>query len=207
MSEDLTNFYSIEPRGEPQADLAPHWWKQYRHAYRCPECGKEQKERSHLPINVLLIDEPTPGALVMGLSPLKACIARRDFIDLFADAAKDYLLFGNVQDMAGNEYPEYITYTARRILPFRGKAESILGYCNTCGRIRYYPMPYEYEYICTKDIVPGRLLYTNNLVPLIVSEPLLDRLDLKTRKKLKIKKILVKHEAEDGLDRFPDPFF
>lgn len=200
-------FFSINQRGEHQGDLEREWWEQYKRVYRCPGCRQEKKDQLSCPVNVLLEYAPTPGGLLMGMGFLDAWLARRDFIERFADVAKGYLVFGTVHDAAGNHYPEYVTYRAPFILPLRGTEESILGYCSICKRIRYMPRPYGRYYICAKDLIPGRLFYTHSFVPLIVGEPLLDRLDLKIRKRLKIKEILVKDEAEDGLDRFPEPYF
>ena len=49
----------------------------------------------------------------------------------------------------------------------------------------------------------GRLLYMGDIYPLVINETLFSRIDLKTRKRLRIKELPVKEQPEDGIEDFP----
>ena len=114
-----------------------------------------------------------------------------------------YLVLGKVLNIDGEPYEDFVTFTAPYALPIRGGRSSSRGVCETCGQLGYYPLPHGYEYIARESLRPGRLLYACSLYLLVLNEELLDRIDLKTCKKLRITELPVKNEPEDGIADFP----
>lgn len=197
-------WFAITPRGDTGVDPERSWYSELHRQRFCTQCGEQRPEFAGQPIDIFTAFKP-PNMPLISMGKLPARIAKHTFLDMFKDAAEEYLVQGNVFGPDGDEDHDFVSYTAPYALPIRGGAESIRKTCGTCGRFGYYPMPfdYRYRYILSTSLPPGRSLYMSELCELVLRGDLLTRIDLKTRKQFRIRRLPVKDKAEDGIEDFP----
>lgn len=203
MNDRNINWVGLTSRSNDWAELDGNWLEEYRRQYCCPECNHRQKRYSGNPVNAVFIERP-PKLPLTGIIGAPAILVQRDFYRLFEDIYSDFNVIGQVSSSDGQVYEDYLTLTDLSRLVLRGSAESTRGYCSTCGRLKYYPMPHGQGYIYKPSLTPGRMFYLSTIVDCILPEELLSRVDLKIRKKLRIEQIPVRDDVEDGIVEYPE---
>ncbi len=196
-----SEWYAIEPRGEWTADSDRAWHKTFDDEQTCRECHSRLPQYSANPIDITLMGRPDNAPVVV-IQAVPASLIRADFLDVLKPHMKDFLI-GTVHGPERQCYDDFCTCTAAHVLPLRGTVASILGTCNTCGALRYYPMPYEKEYIVKDSLVLGKLVYRPSLGSLVIHEEVHAKIPESILRKLRVKQIPVRQDALDGIKHFP----
>lgn len=194
-------WIGICPRSDDRAPVSEEWRRDYYAKYCCSRCRDRWPRYAGQSIDVHYQYKPTR----LPLQRSDYCVvALREFYKCFEDIGHNYIVTGQVLGPLGQIYDEFITLTAPYIICPRGGTQSQYSICTVCGNSGYYPMPHNYHrYLVRSDLETSRLLYLSGIYNWIIHESLLARIDLKTRKKLRITELPVREEPEDGIVDFP----
>jgi len=197
-------WVSVSLKEDIAPDFDKAWLASYRTRYHCPGCGYRKREFAGSPVDAVLTEEP-PKVPMNSLFPVHAGVAQESFIELFFDVGRQYLRLGRVLAPSGRPYVGFVTYTAAFALVPRGGPKSAGNPCELCGRLRYYPNPpsLDKRYLTPHCLTSGQLFYLSRTCSLIMTENVLQRVDLRTRKKLRVNGLPIRDEPLDGLKEFP----
>lgn len=103
--------------------------------------------------------------------------------------------------------PRYVTLSPKEVIVIRGgPTSSSGGYCTTCGRFRYFAMPWESRHLIRGTFDESRRLHATRDHRLVVRRELWEQIPaaFKTKKtRIKAWPLPVKDEPEDGIIDFP----
>lgn len=150
------------------------------------------------------VEERPDIAAINCVSMPGVSIARRDFLDLFADEVSKYLKLGRVFTSDGELLDGYVTFIGQRRLLLRGGAQSrFFGVCKTCGHARYWPgYPW---YVLRGSFVEQPLYESCGVNGLIVTEELKGRIEKGKWKGIRITKLPIVDKAKDGIKEMTEP--
>lgn len=196
-----SEWCDIGPRGDATADADRRWRNAFHDEQICRECGSRLSRFWGCPVDVVLMGRPD-NAPIMPISGASATLIRTDLLGVLDPHMQGFLI-GTVRGPEGQPYDDFRTCTAAHVLPLRGTVASTIGTCTSCGMLRYYPTPYEKEYIVEDSLVPSKLVYQPSLGLLLVHEDVLAKVPEALRRKLRVKRIPVRPDALDGIEDFP----
>jgi len=127
------------------------WLRNFLAKHACPECEMIYPDVRSRGLDVY-VDEPPDIAAVNGVGAEPMSIARRDFLDLFADEVSKYLKLGRVFTADGTLVEGFVTFAGEKRLLLRGSAQSTINPCPICGCLRYMP---EYPWYVLKTLCRG----------------------------------------------------
>ena len=186
-------------------DDCPEYDKEFVHSlqqYKCPEC-RDLK----LPIpNEVTFKVFDPKWLLTSEPIWELVIMRIDLIESLGLRDSEEFSFGSIRMSSGESVEGHQTVWSKRNVLIRGEQHSLLGTCELCGRLRYFPKG-DQEYVTSKSVLGIDVAIADGPTLLLVSEPVAKRLQdqriLGSWKQLRLYKIKVRDQAVDGL---PDDF-
>ena len=192
-------LYSISTKSICHVDDS--WWQEFRKKAVCPGCKDVYPDVRKSGIDIFLERRPDISA-VNSIQRADIGIARRDFLDLFADKADRYLSLGRVFKGNGELLNNFVSFVGQRLLPLRGSEKSqFFGNCHRCGRFNYVP---EHPWYVLRDSLFDQPIFQSwGLDGLIVNEELQARIKRGRWKGICIAKIPIVDEAIDGIKEIP----
>ena len=184
-------------------DPDEHWYEEFMSKHACPECGGIYPDVRKRGVDVYL--EGRPDISAVNVVDPDICIARCDFLELFASYTNRYLNFGNVFTSNGKMLKQYATFVGEKRLILRGSEKSKIHQCGKCVRIRYCPI---YPWYVLKDSLFDQSLYEAwPINGLIITEELKNTIEKGKWKGIYITKLPVVDEPRDGHVIPPDAIY
>jgi len=182
------------------------WAATFEQRWVCKDCRKLDRRCRGNGYDVVLSTRPRYGAMDWAVGPVGTySLIHRSFAELLTAGVTHDLVFGRVFLGDGVELKDYATYLGQKPIPIRGTSGSYRRQCKDCGSFIYsagyswYVARHALRALELYELDAGRLL--------VVDEARLKRIDRKRWKGIRIQKLPLVDEPQDGIAEFPDNWY
>jgi len=173
------------------------WLRSQRGTYFCPVCSFPQIERPLCP--VVLSAKPKKCTLNI-VGGAATDVMHIELFELLGSEFKESMETQTVSLSHGHRLADYIAIRARTQILIRGGPSSTAkGYCDLCGNLFYWPLPFESRHLLRRSIEDLLPVYGGSVVALVIREDILNRVPTSQLTGIQIYELPIRDVAEDGL--------